>query len=120
MDTARQREVVDAFFAASRAGDFDALVKVLDPDIVLRVDRGPGKPAAIYRGVAKVVKLARAPRGAEPHPVLVNGLVGVLVTIKGRPSSIMAFTVVGGRIVEIYGIRPDRAYGLAAVLPPKE
>lgn len=120
VDTARQREVVDAFFAASRAGDFDALVKVLDPDIVLRVDRGPGKPAAIYRGVAEVVKLARAPRGAEPHPVLVNGLVGVLVTIKGRPSSIMAFTVVGGKIVEIYGIRPDRAYGLAAVLPPKE
>ncbi len=120
VDTARQREVVDAFFAASRAGDFDALVKVLDPDIVLRVDRGPGKPAAIYRGVAEVVKLARAPRGAEPHPVLVNGLVGVLVTIKGRPSSIMAFTVAGGKIVEIYGVRPDRAYGLAAVLPPKE
>lgn len=51
--------------------------------------------------------------------MLVNGQVGVLVTIDGRPSSIMAFTVVGGKIVEIYGIRPDRVYGLAAVPPPE-
>jgi RNA polymerase sigma-70 factor (ECF subfamily) len=118
VDIARQREIVDAFFAAARAGQFDALVKVLDPDVVLRADVGPGKPAAIYRGVAEVVKLARAPRGAELHPVLVNGIVGVLVTIDGRPFSIMAFTVVGAKIVEINGIRPDRARGLAAVLPP--
>ena len=120
VDIARQREVVDAFFAASRAGRFDALVRILDPEIVLRADLGPGKPAAVYRGVAQVVKLARSPRGADVHPVLVNGVVGVVVTIDGRPSSIMSFTVASGKIVEIYGIRPDRARGLTAIWPPKK
>jgi RNA polymerase sigma factor (sigma-70 family) len=119
-DIARQREVVDAFFAAARAGDFDALVKILDPDIVVRADLGPGRPPAEYRGVANVAMLARSPRGAEVHPVLVNGQVGTLVTINGQPFSIMAFTIVGGKIVEISGIHPERVRGLAAVLPGKE
>jgi RNA polymerase sigma-70 factor (ECF subfamily) len=120
-DIARQREVVNAFFAAARAGDLDSLVKVLDPDIVLRADLGPGRPLAVYRGVAEVVKRAHAPRGAALHPVLVNGLVGVLVTRNGRPFSILAFTVVDGKITEINGIHPDRVRRLAAaVLPGKE
>jgi RNA polymerase sigma-70 factor (ECF subfamily) len=120
-DTARQREVVDAFFAAARAGDFDSLLKVLDPDIMLRVDLGPGTPLAEYRGVAEVVKRARGPQGAELYPVLVNGLVGALVTVDGRPFSVIAFTVVEGRIIQIDGIRdPDRVRRLAAtVLPGK-
>jgi RNA polymerase sigma factor (sigma-70 family) len=116
-DIARQREVVDAFFAAGRAGDFDSLVKILDPGIVLRADVGPGRPLAVYRGVAEVTKRAREPQGAELHPVLVNGLVGVVVTVNGRPFSIMAFTVAGGKIVEINGIRdPDRVRRLAATV----
>jgi RNA polymerase sigma-70 factor (ECF subfamily) len=120
-DTARQREVVDAFFAAARAGDFDSLVKVLDPDVVLRADLGPGRQLAEYRGVAEVVKRAQGPQGAEVYPVLVNGLVGALVTVAGRPFSVIAFTVVEGRIVRIDGIRdPDRVRRLAAtVLPGK-
>ncbi len=113
-DIARQRKAVNAFFAAARAGDFDSLVKVLDPDIVLRADLGPGRPPAEYRGVADVARLARAPRGAQAHPVLVNGQVGTLVTVNGRPFSIMVFTVAGGKIVEINGIRPDRVRRLAA------
>jgi RNA polymerase sigma factor (sigma-70 family) len=117
VDIGRQRKVVDAFFAAARAGQFDGLVKILDPDVVLRADVGPGKPVAVHRGVAAVVKRARPRPGAELHPVLVNGLPGALATVKGRPFSILAFTVRGGKIVEIYGFRPDRASGLAAVLP---
>jgi RNA polymerase sigma factor (sigma-70 family) len=118
-DIARQREVVDAFFAAGRAGEFDSLVKVLDPGIVLRVDLGSGRPLAVYRGVAEVAKRARAPRGAELHRVLVNGLVGAVVTLYGEPFSILAFTVVDGRIVEINGIGDaDRVRRVAAAVLP--
>lgn len=118
-DLARQREVVNAFFAAARAGDFDSLVKILDPDIVLRADLGPGQPLVEYRGVAEVVKRAQEAKGGRLHPVLVNGLVGRLVTVDGRPFSIIAFTVVGDRIVRIDGIHdPDRVRRLAAAVHP--
>jgi RNA polymerase sigma factor (sigma-70 family) len=100
-DVASQRKVVDAFFVAARAGDFDALIKLLDPNIVLRADFGPGRPQAEYRGTAQVSRFARAPRGAELHPVLVNGRVGRLVTIDGQPFSILVFTVADDKIVEI-------------------
>ncbi|MGH3556288.1 MAG: sigma-70 family RNA polymerase sigma factor [Mycobacterium sp.] len=100
-DIARQRKVVDAFFAAAHAADFDSLVKVLDPDIVLRADLGRGQPPAEYRGVADVARLARAPRGAKVHPVLVNGAAGVVVTVAGRPHAVMGFVVADGKIVEI-------------------
>jgi RNA polymerase sigma-70 factor (ECF subfamily) len=64
-----------------------------------------------------VAKLARAPRGAQLHPALVNGTVGAVVTIDGRPFSVMAFTVAGGKIVEIDGIRdPDRVRRVAAAV----
>ena len=116
LDLARQRQVVEAFFAAARAGDFEALVKVLDPDIVLRSDFGRDRSPLVLRGVSEVAKLARAPRGSEVHPVLVNGMVGGLVTIDGQPFSVLAFTVVDGRIVEIDGIRDPVRVRRAAAL----
>ncbi len=116
-DLARQRQVVDAFFAAARAGDFDALVQVLDPDVVLRADFGTGRPLDVIRGISAVAKLARAPRGAQLHPALVNGTVGTVITLDGRPWSVLAFTVVNGKIVEIDGIRdPDRVRRVAAAV----
>jgi RNA polymerase sigma factor (sigma-70 family) len=121
-DLTRQRQVVDAFFAAARAGDFDALVQVLDPEVVLRADWGAGRPPAVFRGVRAVAKLARVPRGAQLHPALVNGTPGAVITRNGRPFSVLAFTVAGGKIVEIDGIRdPDRVRRVAAaVLTEKE
>jgi RNA polymerase sigma-70 factor (ECF subfamily) len=113
-DLAKQRKVVDAFYAAADKGDFDGLVKVLAPDVVLRADFGPNQPTRVYRGVAEVAKYARRPRGAKLHPALINGQVGSVVTINDKPSSIMAFTVVDGKIVEIDGIRgADRVWYLA-------
>ena len=104
-DRTRQREVVDAFFAAARGGDFDALVAVLDPDVVLRSDGGVVRPAAsvVVRGAPEVAKraLTFAPPSAFVRPALVNGAAGVVVTADGRPLSVMGFTVTDGRIVEI-------------------
>jgi RNA polymerase sigma-70 factor (ECF subfamily) len=104
-DVRRQRAVVDAFFAAARGGDFDALVAVLDPDVVLHSDLSPGRPSAsrTVRGAARVARQAKA--GAHPRsvvvPALVNGAAGAVVTLDGRPHAVIAFTVAGGRIVEI-------------------
>ncbi|MEV4622359.1 RNA polymerase sigma factor SigJ [Asanoa sp. NPDC049573] len=115
-DLARQRQVVGAFFAAARSGNFDALVEVLAPDVVLRADVG-GRGLSVVRGVPGVAELARAPLTARLHPALVNGTVGTVVTLSGRPFSIMAFVVVDTRIVEIYGIRdPDRVHRVAAAV----
>jgi ketosteroid isomerase-like protein len=121
-DIARQREVVDAFFRAARGGDFDALVAVLDPDVVLRADRGARRPAAsrVVRGAAAVANQALmfAVPGAELHPTLVNGAAGVVVTVGGRPFAVMGFTVSAGRIVEIDAIADAERVGriAAAVL----
>jgi ketosteroid isomerase-like protein len=104
---ARQRAVVDAFFAAGRAGDFDALVAVLHPDVVLRTDFSPGHPSrsGVYRGAEAVTRQARmANRAAEVHPALVNGSAGVVITLRGRPFAVMGFTVAEGKIVEIDAI----------------
>jgi len=104
-EVGRQREVVDAFFAAARRGDFDALVSVLDPDIVERVDAGPARPdiTRLVRGASVVA--GRAIMFDQPsarlRPVLVNGAAGVVVTVGGEPFAVMAFTVSGGRIAEI-------------------
>jgi RNA polymerase sigma factor (sigma-70 family) len=112
-DLTGQRAVVDAFFAAARDGDFDALVAVLDPDIVLRSDGGVLRPGAsvVIRGAAAVASQAFAFRRLHPfvRPVLVNGTVGVVVTPHGRPLSVMAFTVRNGKIVEIDAlVDPER------------
>jgi RNA polymerase sigma factor (sigma-70 family) len=116
-DLARQRKVVDAFFSAARGGDFEALVALLDPDIVMRADFGAGKPGISreYHGVEAVVKNARAIPSSVLHPVLINGAAGVVVTVKGQPFSVLAFTIVEGKIVEIDAIAdPERVRRIAA------
>ncbi|MGW5238469.1 RNA polymerase sigma factor SigJ [Monashia sp. NPDC004114] len=104
-DLARQREVVDAFFAAARSGDFDALVAVLDPEIVLRADGGGSRsrPTIELRTPREVAAQATMASKLAPYarPALVNGTPGVVVVVNGKPFSIMAFTVTNGRIVEI-------------------
>jgi RNA polymerase sigma-70 factor (ECF subfamily) len=108
--------VVDAFFAAARAGDFARLVAVLDPDVVLRADFGPKHPEAsrVVRGVTAVAEHARPLPGSRLHPVLVNGAPGVVITVRGRPFAIMGFTVAVGRIVEIDVIAdPERVRRIA-------
>ena len=103
-DLGRQREVVDAFFAASRAGDFDALVAVLDPDVVLRADAGVlRRGSQVVHGAEAVAKQAFTFRRGAPwvRPALINGVAGVVVAPHGRLVSVMAFTVADGRIVAI-------------------
>jgi RNA polymerase sigma-70 factor (ECF subfamily) len=103
VDLDRQWEVVEAFFEASRQGDFDALVEVLDPEIVLRSDGGRARPSAnqVIRGAAAVAGRALTFANLAPYVrrVLVNGVAGVLVAPQGRPFSVMSFTVAGGKIV---------------------
>jgi RNA polymerase sigma factor (sigma-70 family) len=105
-DLARQREVVDAFLAAARTGDFDALLAVLDPDVVLHADRGavPAGASREVRGAASVATgaLSYAPRLAWfAEPALVNGTAGLVVNVQGRPFAVLGFTVAHGKIVEI-------------------
>jgi hypothetical protein len=102
---AAQRAVVDAFFAAARAGDLTTLVGLLDPDVVLRTDGFAAGPA-VLRGattVANAVASGASPR-AEFRSVLINGAVGMLITLNGRPAALMAFTVINGRIAAVDGI----------------
>ena len=117
-DHARQRAVVDAFFAAGRAGDFEALIALLDPDVVLRADFSPSRPrrSTVIRGSEAVAR--RASLGALPGalvlPSLINGAAGVVIATPERPVAIMGFTVRDGRIIEIDCIGdPERAESLA-------
>jgi RNA polymerase sigma-70 factor (ECF subfamily) len=104
-DLARQRAVVDAFSAAAREGDFEALVAVLDPDVVLRSDGGADRPGETFviRGARAVAERAASFAHLSPfaRPVLVNGAVGALVAPHGTPFALLGFTVTDGRIVEI-------------------
>ncbi len=103
-DPARQREVVDAFLAASREGDFEALMALLDPDVVLRADGGgPGGGPALLRGREAVSAQARrfSARSRYTRPVLVNGSVGALVEMNGRVLAVMGVTVTDGLIAEM-------------------
>jgi RNA polymerase sigma factor (sigma-70 family) len=104
-DHTRQREVVAAFFAAARDGDFDALVAVLDPDVVLRSDGGAARPGAtaVARGAQAVARRAItfAQPGAFVRSALVNGAAGVVVVAAGQPFAVMGFTVTGGKVVAI-------------------
>jgi RNA polymerase sigma factor (sigma-70 family) len=109
-----QREVVDAFLAAARAGDFEGLIRVLDPDCVLRADAGPLSQTVLGGDeVAGQAVRFSSPAQAEEH-VLVNGAAGVLVSHGGRVRSLTAFTIVDGRIVAMDILAdPERLEGLA-------
>jgi|ERR1700722_19876029 RNA polymerase sigma-70 factor (ECF subfamily) len=116
-DAARQRQVVDAFFAAAHDGDLEALVAVLDPDVVLRSDGGTAHPdfSLVLRGAAAVAErtLTIARPTAPKRPVLVNGGPGVVVTVGGQPFAVLGFTVSRGKIVEIDAIvGPERLRGV--------
>ena len=106
-DLQQQRRVVDAFLAAARDGDFEALVGVLDPDVVFRADRGQIAVAdaqPVVTGAAAVAEqvLARAPRFARfARPAIVNGAAGLVVVPRDRPIAVIGFTVSHDRIVEI-------------------
>jgi SnoaL-like domain len=112
-DLTCQRQVVDAFLTAARSGDFDALLAVLDPDVVVRADRGAVPPGASreFRGARVVAEqaLTFARLVATARPVLVNGAAGVVSWLSGgQPFSVMGFTIRHGKIVEI-DILADRA-----------
>jgi RNA polymerase sigma-70 factor (ECF subfamily) len=100
-----QREAVDAFLAASREGDFEALLAVLDPDVVLRIDGGAVRAGLSreVRGVRAVAEQTLTFSRLSPfvRPALVNGAAGVVVAPRGRPFSVMGFTIRGGKIVEV-------------------
>jgi RNA polymerase sigma factor (sigma-70 family) len=103
-DPGQQRQVVDAFLAAARHGDFDALVAVLHPGVVFRADPGPGRPRRPLHGARPVARrvLALAPRFASlASPITVNGAAGALFGSREDPIAVTAFTVTGGRISSI-------------------
>ncbi|MDQ3318079.1 MAG: RNA polymerase subunit sigma-70, partial [Actinomycetota bacterium] len=102
-DLGRQREVVDAFLAASRGGDFEALLAVLDPEVVLRADYGAGGASKVVRGARAVAAQALTFSRFAPfaQPALVNGAAGVVTAPGGEPLAVMGFTVARGKIVEI-------------------
>jgi RNA polymerase sigma-70 factor (ECF subfamily) len=109
VDLKQQRKVVDAFLAAVRGGDLEALVAVLDPDIVIRVDQGPQRKLRGARTVAeKAMMFSRFAQWAKP--VLVNGIAGLLSWhADGQAFSVMSFTVRGNRIAVIDVVRdPNR------------
>jgi RNA polymerase sigma factor (sigma-70 family) len=101
-DLARQREVVDAFLAASRAGDFDALLALLDPDVVFRADRAvvPAGASGEIRGAPAVAKQFSG-RARLARPALVNGAVGVVVAPRGQLLMVLSLTITHGKIVAI-------------------
>jgi RNA polymerase sigma factor (sigma-70 family) len=106
-----QREVVEAFLAAAREGDFDRLVAVLHPDVVVRADFGPGAVSEELRGAETVASRASAfaRRGLVTHTVLINGAIGVVAIRDGRPFSVGGVIVRNGRIVEIdFLLDPER------------
>jgi RNA polymerase sigma-70 factor (ECF subfamily) len=104
-DLARQWTVVNAFRAASREGDFEGLLAILAPDIVLRADAGEGPlgPSLLIRGAREVMAQSRrfASLGRFARPVLVNGAPGLLVVRDGEPFALLAMTVQDDKIAEI-------------------
>jgi len=109
-DRARQRAVVDAFLAAAREGDFQALLDLLDPDVVVRADA-----SRVVRGARSVAgqALSFAGRARFASPALVDGAPGLVVAVQGRPRTVLTFTVRDGRILELEVIAdPGRLAGL--------
>jgi RNA polymerase sigma-70 factor (ECF subfamily) len=122
-DLARQRRVVDAFFAASRDGDFDALLEVLDPEIELRIDGGVLRADASLVAHGADAVAAHTGTYSELYPcvraALVNGAAGAVVAPDGRVFSVMAFTVTNGKIIEIDALLdPERLEQLDLTIPP--
>ena len=119
-DLRRQREVVDAFLAASRAGDFEALIAVLDPDVVFRIDTGGVAPPARAplvgaEAVARQILARGTPLAPLARPALVNGGAGAVVNVGGKPFAVVSFTVRSGRIAEIDLVAdPEKLRGVAA------
>jgi RNA polymerase sigma factor (sigma-70 family) len=115
-DIAGQRKVVDAFLDAARGGDLEALIAVLDPDVVLRSDSGSLRPGVLVRGADNVaggaVTYGRLVRSTSP--ALINGTAGyVSLDAAGQPLSVMAFTIRGGLIAEIHVLAdPERLAAL--------
>jgi RNA polymerase sigma-70 factor (ECF subfamily) len=118
-DLEQQRDVVDAFLAAARAGDFDALIAVLDPDVVFRIDSGPDRrraqlPIEGAENVAQQV-MTYARLATLARPALVNGAAGFVVGSPQNPFAVVGFTVSNGRIAAIDLIRdPDKLPHFAA------
>lgn len=114
-DLTRQKQIVDAYLTAARGGDFEALLAVLDPDVVLRAD-----PAAVragtpqeLRGAPAVAGLAAAARARFARPALVNGAAGIVVAPRGRLLLVLGLTITDGKIVAIDMIaEPGRLRGL--------
>ena len=100
-----QQRVVDAFFAAARNGDFDALLELLDPEVALRVDAGPGSPLAHPPIVGRAAVLAEAQRWSAltplSRPAIVNGAAGAIVGRPGRPFAVVGITVANGRVTAL-------------------
>lgn len=122
-DLARQREAVDAFFAASRDGDFDALVAVLDPGVELRIDGGVLREEAslVLRGAEAVAAYSStySTLYSFVRPALVNGAAGAVVAPAGRVFSVIAFTVTNGKITRIDAlVDPERLGRLNLAISP--
>jgi len=122
-DLAGQRRVVDAFFAASREGDFDALMEVLDPNVELRIDGGVLRAEAslVLRGAGAVAAHTATYSKLYPfvRPALVNGAAGAVVSPPGRVFSVMAFTVTNQKIAQIdVLLDPERLEELDLNIPP--
>ncbi|OXM46357.1 sigma-70 family RNA polymerase sigma factor [Amycolatopsis alba] len=120
-DLARRRQVVDAYLAAARGGDFEALLELLHPDVVLRADKaaGPSRTPVFLRGAPVVARGAAAAsvRAAVTQLALVNGGVGLVMADEGRPSVVLAFAFEDGKITEIDVIADrDRLQGLDLVI----
>ena len=117
-DLAIQRRVVDAFLAAAREGDFEQLLALLDPDVVVRIDGGPNAPRPFARPpIVGAEAVARATKGLQDgairvDPAIVNGGAGVVVRFPAR-TLVAAFSITKGRIVEIDIVAdPDKLGGL--------
>jgi RNA polymerase sigma-70 factor, ECF subfamily len=118
-DPAREREIAEAFLAASRAGDFEALVAVLDPDVVLTSDFGHQRRPTLLRGAEVVAgqALMFSRYARSSRPVLVNGTVGLIAVPNGKVASVMAFTIQAEKITRIYVLAdPGRLRRLAPPL----
>lgn len=115
-DVARRREVVAAYLAASQAGDFDGLVALLDPEVVVRLDPGPGELSRVLRGAQAVAEQARLHFGTARFSrlALVGGSPGLVTVLEdGTVYAVLAFTVSGGRVAGIDILSdPDRLAGV--------